>query len=141
MKRFFMVLLAMLLIGLILCLYMLPTYANDEGISPCWVNCDTTTMSFTVTNGEAHFVATYVAREETFLQAELRITIEKKTLGLFWTDVGEEWRGYCTETWGDIAGSIPVNGKGTYRANFKLYIYGNQGIADLIEDTIDVKYT
>ena len=141
MKRFFMVLLAMLLIGLNLCLYMLPTYANDEGISPCWVNCDTTTMSFTVTNGEAHFVATYVAREDTFLNAELRITIEKKTLGLFWTDVGEEWRGYCTETWGDIAGSIPVNGKGTYRANFKLYIYGNQGIADLIEDTIDVKYT
>ena len=141
MKRKFKVLLTTLLTVIILCLYLLPAYANEEGVAPCIENFDTATMSFTVADGEAHFVATYVAREETFLKAELRVTVEKKVLGLFWSDVGGEWVGYSFNLLGTISGSVPVDGKGTYRANFKLIVYGNHGIADVVEDTIVVKYS
>ena len=98
-------------------------------------------MSFVVADDEACFYTSYVAYQATFLKAELRVTVEKKVLGLFWRNVGGEWVGYSFDLLGTIAGSVPADGKGTYRANFTLYIYGNQGIADMIEDTIVVKYT
>ena len=129
------------LVCVLLCTSIFSAYADTQGISPRLTNLSDATLSFVVADNEACFVATFVAYEETFLKAELRVTVEKKVLGLVWRNVGGEWIGYSFDWLGDIAGSVPADGKGTYRANFKLYVYGNQGIADVIEDTIDVRYT
>ena len=126
------------LVCVLLCTSVLSVFAE---ITPRWTNTSDTTMSFTVVDNEAYFYTSYVAYPETFMKAELRVTVEKKVLGLFWRNVGGEWVGYSFDLLGTIAGSVPADGKGTYRANFTLYIYGNQGIADMIEDTIVVKYT
>ena len=50
-------------------------------------------------------------------------------------------RNSLTDLWGEFYDYIPVNGTGTYRALFTLTVYGNHGIADVVEDTIVVKYT
>ena len=99
-------------------------------------------MAFNVDGNGANFAVTYVTIEETFLQAKLTVKLEKKVLGLFWTEVGDTWTSdYCYDYLGYISGTIPANGKGTYRATFKLTVYGNQGIADVIDNTIEVKYS
>lgn len=141
MKKWFKLLLTMLLIGVLLCAYLIPAYATGEGITPRFTNCETANFYFSLSDNEAFFSASYVAREDTFLNAELRVTVEKKVLGLFWRDVGGQWVGYSTQARGTIRGSMPADGTGTYRANFKLIVYGNQGIADVIEDTIEVRYS
>lgn len=140
MKKTIKSVLHIFLVCILLCMSTLSAFADNGSISPRWTNTTDTTMSFVVADGEANFYVSYDAREDTFLEAKLIVQIEKKVLGLFWTDAADEWSGYCTDVRGYFCEYIPVNGKGTYRANFKLTVYGNQGIADVIEDTIVVKY-
>lgn len=141
MKKTMKLMLHMFLTCVLLCTCVLSSFAETGGITPRWTNTSDTTMSFTVVDGEAFFYVSYEAREDTFLQAKLTVQIQKKVLGLFWKDVADEWVGYSTDVGGYFYDYIPINGTGTYQAIFKLTIYGNQGIADVIEDTIDVKYT
>lgn len=120
---------------------VIPSFAGNEGITPRWTNTSDTTMSFVVDDGQANFYVSYVAYTSTFSQAQLRVQIQKRVLGLFWRNVGDEWVGYSTALRGDFYDYIPVDGKGTYRANFTLTVYGTQGATDVIEDTIEVKYS
>lgn len=123
----------------LLCLSILPVYA-DEQPTPRFTNTQDCVMSFYVNSNGANFAVTYMASEATFLEAKLTVTVEKKVLGLFWNEVST-WSGYCYDRLGYLADTLPANGKGTYRATFRLIVYGNQGIADVIDDTIEVRYT
>ena len=135
MKRTLHSLLTVFLSMVLLCTGVLPAFAVDEGISTYMTNCDTTSMSFTVLDGEASFYASYDARAATFTQAKLTVQIQKKFLGFFWKDAANEWVGYCTDLNGFFADSIPVDATGTYRAVFKLEIFGTTD-TDVIEETI-----
>lgn len=123
------------------CMSIVPAFADNGQITPRWTNTSNTTMSFVVDDGQANFYVSYVANTSTFSQAQLRVQIQKRVLGLFWRNVGDEWVGYSTALRGDFYDYIPVDGKGTYRANFTLTVYGTQGATDVIEDTIEVKYS
>lgn len=136
MKKTLHSILTVFLSMVLLCTGVLPAFAVDEGVSTYMTNCDTTSMSFTVVDGEAHFAVTYYAREDTFTQAKLTVQIQKKFLVFFWKDVADEWVGYCTDLDGLFADSIPVDQTGTYRAIFKLEIFGTTD-TDVIEDTIN----
>lgn len=136
MKKTRLALLTVLLTMVILCTGVLPAFAVDEGVSTRMTNCSTTSMSFTVVDGEAHFYVSYVAREATFSHAKLTVQIQKRTLGLFWRDVTDEWIAYRLELDGVFANTIPVDATGTYRAIFKLEIVGTT-TTDVIEETIN----
>ena len=129
------------LVCTLLCMSTLSAFAESEEISPRLTNMVDATISFTVVDGEASFYVSYEGRATTFSQAQLRVQIQKRVLGLFWRDVGDEWVGSSTALSGDFYDYIPVDGKGTYRANFTLTVYGTQGVNDVIEDTIEVKYS
>lgn len=130
-----------LLSCVLLCLSILPVYA-DEQPTPRFTNIRDCDISFSVNASGASFSSSYVAREDTFLQARLTVKLEKKVLGLFWTDVGDTWvSDYCYNAVGHIYGTIPADGKGIYRATLRLTVYGNQGIADVVEDTMEVRYS
>ena len=135
MRKTFHSLLTVLLSMIILCTGVLPAFAVDEGISTCMTNCDTTSMSFIVVDGEASFYASYNARAATFTHAKLSVQIQKKFLGLFWKDAADEWVGYSSEIDGFFAETIPVDATGTYRAIFKLQVFGTTA-TDVIEETI-----
>ena len=120
---------------------IIPVFADDTGISPRLTNCNDASMAFVVDDGMANFYVSYSGRSATFTQAKLTVQIQKKFLGLFWRDAADEWVGYNSTLVGDFYDYIPVNGTGTYRAVFKLEVYGSTGVTDVIEDTISCKYS
>lgn len=141
MKKSFKLWLPLFLSCVLLCISIVPAYADSQP-TPRFTNIIECDMAFNVNGNGANFAVTYTAIEETFLQAKLTVKLEKKVLGLFWTQVGDTWTSdYCYDYLGYIADTIPADGKGTYRATFKLTVYGNQGIADVIDHTIDAKYS
>lgn len=141
MKKTSKLLLSVFLSCVLLCVSLLPAYATNEGVSTYLTNCSNSTMSFTVADGEANFYVSYVGRAASFTQAKLTVQIQKKFLGLFWRDAADEWVSYNTDLNGYFYDYIPVDGTGTYRAVFKLEVFGSTGVTDVIEDTIDVKYS
>ena len=135
MKKTFQTLLTALLTLIILCTGVLPAFATDEGVSTYMTNCVTSSMSFTVVDGNASFYVSYYAREATFSHAKLTVQIQKKFLGFFWKDVTDPWIAYRLELDGVFANTIPVDATGTYRAIFKLEVVGTTD-TDVIEETI-----
>lgn len=119
------------------CMSIVPAFADNTGITPRWTNTGSTAMTFVVNDGLANFSVSYVAYASTFSQAQLRVQIQKRVLGLFWRDVGDEWVGYSTDPIGEFYDYISVDKTGTYRAKFTLTVYGTQGVNDVIEDTIE----
>ena len=127
----------------------LSVYADDmnAGISPCMDNCHDFTMTFTVVDpGVAEFAVYYNGNSQTFTQAKLTVVFQKKFLGLFWrtVDIGttnNAWVAYSTNLRDTFYDSVTMNGTGTYRANFTLEIYGTSGTTDVIEETIECKYS
>ena len=141
MNKIFKCWLPVLLSCVLLCLSIMPAFADNQQ-TPRYTNIQSADIAFLVDSSGAHFSVAYIAAQDTFLQAELTVKLEKKVLGLFWKEVGDTWSsGYCYDALGYISGTISTNGKGTYRATFKLTVYGNQGIADVINHTMEAKYS
>lgn len=133
--------LSVFLVVVMLCLFSVSAFATDGGMSARLTNCITTSMSFGVANGYASFFVSYTGREATFTQAKLTVQIQKKFLGLFWRDAADEWVGYNSQLISEMYDDIPIDGTGTYRAVFKLEVFGSTGVTDVIEDTIQYKYS
>lgn len=123
----------------------------DEGtnnqISPYLINCDRCVFSFNVVDpGKAQVSIVYTAKRDVFSEAIVSVKIQKRFLGIFWktVDIGlpnNEWIDTSTDVNGVFYNSFDVDGTGTYRAIFTVEIIGIDGSADLIEDTIEAKYS
>ena len=81
----------------------------------------------------------YTGREGVFTQAKVTVKIEKQFLWFFWNTV-DEWTATSTELLGYLYHETSVDGHGTYRAVFKVEMYGTSGVTDTIEDTIESTY-
>ena len=120
---------------------------TDDNIMPYYTNCNKCSLSFTVSDpGEAHVGITYNAKSDVFSEARVTVKIQKKFLGLFWktVDIGltnNEWTDSSTNINGYFYNSFDVDGTGTYRAIFTVQIIGTDGSVDLIEETIESKYS
>ena len=122
--------------------------AENEGtVTPRFTNCDQCNFIFRVLDpGEAHISVTYYARPDVFTEAKLTVKIQKKVLGVFWQTLtingsSDEWWAYSYATIDQFYKYFPVDGKGTYRAIFCVEISGTSGVVDVIESTIEYKYT
>ncbi len=119
---------------------------ENIGIAPCFTNISSCSCSFGIFDpGEAYLDLTYTAREAYFLQARLEVKIQKRYLLLFWEtiDIGEPnntWVGLCNEVDGHFYESFPIDGAGTYRVVYTLKVFGNAGVTDIYEDTIEDTY-
>lgn len=139
-----------LLICVLIASYVVPCYAAEDtsvslsetaGMSARLTNCSDISFSFSVVDpGEATFMVSYYGRQETFVRATLTMQIQKRFLGIFWRDIGDEWVGTSTDVADCFYGSVPVDGTGTYRAVMKLEIEGSTGVTDVVEDTMEHKY-
>ena len=121
--------------------------AEEEisSVSPRLSNCSAATFHFGISNGNLCAGVTYNGKSETFTHAKLTLSFEKKYLIFFWKTVeigyiDEEWTGYCYDLDGYLYQEFPATGSGTYKANFKLEIYGRSGVIDVIEDSIQCEY-
>ena len=157
MKRKFIKCLCIALTFLALSTSFIPVYAvetmsigsvpaSNGIITPFYANCDSCSATFTVIDpGEAHFAVVYNAKPDVFTQAKVTVKIEKRFLGLFWTtvDIGEpnnEWIAYSNSTDGRFY-NVEIDGSGTYRATYTVEFRGVGGTVDIIEDSIECKYS
>ena len=149
MKKSTKAFLTVLMVVIMLCAYCTSAYASDAdaGISPRMDNCVEYTMAFNVIDpGVAEFLVDYIGESDSFVQAKLTVSFEKKYLGLFWRDVDigtstNTWIGISSDLYGFFTDSIPVSdGTGTYRANFILKMYGSDGSVDILEHSIECRY-
>ena len=121
--------------------------AAETGISPRLDNCYGASMSFAVIDpGVADFSVSYEGNPTTFVHAKLTVTFEKRILGVIWrtVDIGttnNEWVAFSGELQDIFYDFVTMDGAGTYRANFKLEILGIDGSIDVIEKSIDCRYS
>lgn len=147
MKRNVKAIVTVILSMLILWCACTTAYASDAdaGVSPCLDNAYDASMAFVVIDpGVADFMVSYNGNPDTFMVAKLTVTFEKRFLGAFWrtVDIGlenNEWVEYNTDLRGDFYDDVTMDGTGTYRANFKLEIFGPDTV-DVIEESITCKY-
>lgn len=118
-----------------------------EEVSPRYTNCNSCDVMFSInSSGVASTDITYTAYSSTFTQAKLSVKIQKKTLWFFWTtvDIGtsdDVWTGYCTDIYGEIYYDLQLSSTGTYRAIITVEFFGNTGVVDTIEETMEDKYS
>ncbi len=116
-------------------------------VTPRFSNCSKCVVTFTVSDPNTAYVGvTYNAYSDTFVQAKVTVQIQKKFLGLFWrtVDIGysnNEWVDYSSAVNGYFYNSFTIDGTGTYRANFVVEIKGKDGSVDVIEDSIERRYS
>lgn len=149
MKKSVKVFLSVFMIFSMLLSTCISVYASDvnTGITPRLDNCHDFYMTFAVIDpGVADFVVSYNGNSTTFVHAKLTVTFEKRVLGLFWrtVDIGttnNEWVAFNSNVQGEFYDFVTMDGTGTYRANFKLEILGIDGSIDVIEESIDCRYS
>ena len=121
--------------------------SNETPVSPRLSHCSMCLTTFAVDDpGVGSIAVQYSGYPATFVEAKVTIQIQKKFLGLFWktVDIGyanNEWIAYSSAVSGTFRNTFSLDGTGTYRAKFKVEILGTDGTVDVIEDTIERKYS
>ena len=120
----------------------IPTFAAeaDTGISPRLSHMGSASFGFSAIESGGHVSVTYEGYEDSFVRADVTIKLEKKTFFFFWKDM-DTWSATSTELWGYFYHVFELDGKGTYKATMTLKVYGTDGTYDLIEDSIESKYS
>ena len=131
-----------ILMALAMCLstLLLPVSAANAEVSPCLSNLFNATFAFLADEDGGEAVVSYDGYEHSFVKAVVTFKLQKKNLLFFWKDL-DEWTGSSTELYGVLGHVFPLDGKGTYRVNMSLAVVGNDGSADIIEDSLESTYS
>lgn len=130
------------------CVYPVSAQTSDSGVMPCFNNTSYTMVDFVIDNntGIALIVVDFVGYEDLTTVGCVEVKLQKKTWGLFWTDVengrnNNTWTTYFAdyEYYDEIRFQLPS--KGTYRALITFTINGNGGDADVIDFELEDKYS
>lgn len=112
---------------------------TEDGITPRWTNTAMVDTTFGVANDIAEVFIDYYCREELFTHAVLTVTVQKRFLLVFWSDV-DVWTLTSFQHSAYYFANIPVEGEGVYRAKYYLEFYGNTGAVDVVEHTTEFDY-
>lgn len=116
-------------------------------VEPRFSNVISTKTGFSITDtGLACASVQYYGIEGVTTRIMCKIYLEKKVLGLFWSrvDLGntnDEWIDTSTEVADMFSHTIQLSSTGTYRAVFYIVAGGTNGDSDVVEETIEVKYS
>ena len=137
MKKITKTLIAIFLIAL-MSMTNITAFASNESPSPRLSHMNSGSFSFIATSDGGYVDVTYYGYDS-FVRADLTVTIEKRFLLVFWNDVSE-WSASSTELNGIFYNTLPLDGSGTYRATFTLKVTGNDGTVDTVTDVIESSY-
>ncbi len=143
-KYFTLILAAVMLLSGNSFMYAADDMNTENGISPCHSQCEESSFGFYIEDdGTAHVNVSYTGKP-TFTNAVSTVKIQKKFLGIFWTtvDIGytdNEWVVNSTDRFGTFGNTFYLSDSGTYRAVFKLEMYGT-GDSDTIETNIEKSF-
>lgn len=131
-------LIAIVLVGVMCLTSVTAAFAAEEGPSPRLSHVSDGSFTFAATENGGHVDCTYYGYDS-FVRADITITLEKRYLLAFWKDMGE-WSASSTVIDGEFYHTFPLDGEGMYRATFTLLITGNDGTVDTITHTMKSKY-
>ena len=124
----------------VLSLAAFPVSADDYGVMPCFNNVFTLNTDFSISSSglAARFVS-YEGQEGITTSARIEIKLQRKTWGLFWSDV---------ETWTRIPSVVSFRDEvtyqltktGTYRAIVTYEIRGTAGDPDTYTFDHEITY-
>ena len=137
MKKITKTLVAIFLIA-IMSMTSVTAFASNEGIMPRLSHMENGSFSFAATADGGYVDVTYYGYDS-FVRADLTVKIEKSFLFFWWTEVST-WSASSTALNGVFYKTLPLDGRGTYRATFTLLITGNDGTVDTIEQVIESRY-
>lgn len=80
-------------------------------------------ITFFVSNGKAH-VSYFCAANVNDIS--VNVVIEKKTLGLFWVNIGDEYQQKTDKKYLSGSCTIPVDGSGEYRVTVRFNVAGEK---------------
>ena len=132
--------LILLITMFLVCVCPVSAETSDSGIMPRYNNTNHIIVDFSIDNstGIAYIMVDFVGLENITTVGCVEIKLQKKTWGLFWTDVengsnNNTWTTYFAdyEYYDEIHFQLPS--KGTYRALITFTINGIGGDADVIE--------
>ena len=116
-------------------------------VEPRFSNVASTETGFTITNtGLAGVSVIYTGIQGVTTRVMCKVYLEKKVLGLFWTrvDLGnanDEWIDTSTDVADCFHHEFQLESTGTYRAVFYIACGGTNGDNDIVEKTIEKKYS
>lgn len=124
--------------------FTVPASAEEGSVTPRYNYLDTCYAEASVTaNGVLKVEYGYAGFSGVTSRAEISIKIEKKTLGMFWSDVDNgEWSTTVYQTDYNGSQNFLVNEEGTYRVTvtFKIYGSGNSYETATRQDTVQYSY-
>ena len=129
---------ALLLVAIMCLTSATAVFAAEGSPSPRLSHMSNGGFAFAATAEGGYVDATYHGYDS-FVRADITITLEKRYLLVFWEDMGE-WSASSTDINGEFYHTFPLDGEGMYRANFTLIITGNDGTTDVITDSMKSKY-
>ena len=131
-----------LLLTVVFCVVLvLPIYATNEGIMPCYNNTTSAIVQFTISDtGLARVTCGYNGYYGSTTNATVTCKIEKRTL-FWWSDVdGAEWTDYLEGSSSSIQYAIQLTKSGRYRLTYEITVYGSGGAPDVITGEIEKEY-
>lgn len=111
--------------------------ASNEGISARNNNVALTDSNFVIVDDVAYVAVSYIGYSNVTTSAKITITLQKRTLLLFWSDE-TEWIDTSNNVSNTFEHTYPVS-SGTYRVKITFEISGTGGATDVIEREIKVK--
>ena len=131
-----------ILMAFAMCLstFLLPIGAANATPSPRLSNLFSANFAFLADEDGGEATVSYEGYEHKFVKAVITFKLQKKYMLFFWEDL-DEWTGSSTELYGHFVHVFPLDGKGTYRVNMSLAVVGNDGSADVIEDSMESTYS
>lgn len=134
------------ILAIILCFILLIgsfetlAFASDEnaGIMPCFNNVGLIDSSFTIIDGEAIVLVSYMGYPGITTEAKITTKLQKNSFVFLWNDV-TEWVDVSYEEDAMFEHSYLVS-SGTYRVKIKYEISGSGGATDVVEDELKDSY-
>ena len=140
--------LILLITMFLVCVCPVSAEMSDPGIMPCYNNTNYTIVDFSIddSTGVAYIMVDFVGLENLTTVGCVEIKLQKKTWGLFWTDVengrnDNTWTTYFAKYIYHDEIFFQLPSKGTYRALITFTINGNGGDADVIDFELEDKYS
>lgn len=131
-----------LLLTVVFCVVLvLPIYASNEGIMPCYNNTGCAIAEFTISDtGLARVTCGYNGFSGSTTNATVNCKIEKRTL-FWWSDVdGAEWTKELKGSSSSIQYLKQLPESGRYRMTYEITVYGSGGAPDVITGEIEKEY-
>lgn len=132
--------LILLITMFLVCVWPVSAETSYSGIMSRYNNTNHTIVDFSIDNstGVAYIMVDFVGLENITTVGCVEIKLQKKTWGLFWTDVengrnNNTWTTYFSNYIYHDEIFFQLPSKGTYRALITFTINGNGGDADVIE--------